>query len=84
MVHAIVVTLVRLSITKKKLLEWETAASVSARARSMNGKRGMLYFCLEIGSSPVIAGVLTFLVYRLRPEALPQIAPSSASGSSRR
>jgi cellobiose phosphorylase len=75
MVHAIGVTLVRLTITKRKLLEWETAASVGARARKMNGKRGLLYFCLEIGSSPVIAAILGCLVYRMRPESLAPIAP---------
>jgi cyclic beta-1,2-glucan synthetase len=75
MVHAIGVTLVRLTITKKKLLEWETAASVAARGRKANGKRALLFFFIEIGSSPLVAGLLTFLVARLRPEALPEVAP---------
>jgi cyclic beta-1,2-glucan synthetase len=30
--HAIVLTLVRLTITKRRLLEWETAAVAAARA----------------------------------------------------
>jgi cyclic beta-1,2-glucan synthetase len=75
MVHAIVVTLVRLTITKKKLLEWETAASVAARARTVNGKRALLHFVIEVSSSPLVAVLLAFLVHRYRPEALPQVAP---------
>ena len=31
--HAIVLTLVRLTITKRRLLEWETARRVGVRAR---------------------------------------------------
>ena len=75
MVHAIAVTLVRLLITKRKLLEWETAASVAARGTRMNGKRRFLHFLLELGSSPLIAGILGFLVWKLRPSALPQASP---------
>jgi len=75
MVHAIAITLVRLTITKKKLLEWETAASVAARARRMNGSRRLLQFLIEIGSSPFIAAALTVLLWRVRPAALPQVAP---------
>src|SRR5262249_21034153 len=36
-VHAIGVTLVRLVITKRRLLEWETAASAAARAAGLDG-----------------------------------------------
>jgi cellobiose phosphorylase len=75
MVHAIAVTLVRLTITKRKLLEWETAASVAARARRLNGRRQVLHFMIELGSSPVIALLLGALVWRLRPAALPQGSP---------
>ncbi|HVE38657.1 MAG TPA: glucoamylase family protein [Planctomycetota bacterium] len=75
MVHAIWVTLVRVLITKKKLLEWETAASVAARARKVNGKSALLHYVIEIGSSPVLAALLGYLVYRFRPAALPQVAP---------
>jgi cyclic beta-1,2-glucan synthetase len=75
MVHAIAVTLVRLTITKKKLLEWETAASVAARARKANGKGALLQFFIEIGSSPLVASLLAALVWRIRPASLPQVAP---------
>src|SRR6185295_10211504 len=32
MIHAVAVTLVRLAFTRRSMLEWETAASVAARA----------------------------------------------------
>ena len=40
MVHAIVLTLVRLLITQRRLLEWETAAAASARACRPDGQAG--------------------------------------------
>ncbi|HLY10024.1 MAG TPA: carbohydrate-binding protein, partial [Planctomycetota bacterium] len=75
MVHAIAVTIIRLTITKKKLLEWETAASVAARGHQLNGRRRLLHFLIEVGASPVLAAGLGVLVWRLRPSALPQAVP---------
>jgi cellobiose phosphorylase len=75
MVHAIAITLVRLTITKRKLLEWETAASVAARGHQLNGKRRLLHFLVELGSSPLIAGLVGFLVWRIQPSALLQAVP---------
>ncbi|MGH9219359.1 MAG: GH36-type glycosyl hydrolase domain-containing protein, partial [Vicinamibacterales bacterium] len=40
MVHAIVLTLVRLVITQRRLLEWETAAATAARAAGLLANRG--------------------------------------------
>ena len=37
MAHAIVVTLVRLAITRRRLLEWETAAASAARGAGLGG-----------------------------------------------
>jgi cyclic beta-1,2-glucan synthetase len=75
MLHAIGVTLVRLTVTKKKLLEWETAASVAARARLCSGKKVILQFLIEVGSSPFIALTLGFLVWRGRASSLPEVMP---------
>src|SRR5438552_1058576 len=38
MAHAIVLTLIRLAFTQRRLLEWETAASSAARATGLNGR----------------------------------------------
>ena len=37
MVHAIALTLVRLAVTQRRLLEWETAAASAARGRHRDG-----------------------------------------------
>ena len=39
-VHAIGLTLVRLVVTKRRLLEWETAAATAAKAAGLVGQRG--------------------------------------------
>ena len=39
-VHAIVLTLVRLAVTRRRLLEWETAAATAARAAGLVGAQG--------------------------------------------
>ena len=43
-VHAIGLTLVRLAVTKRRLLEWETAAAATARAAGLVGRRGLFRF----------------------------------------
>ena len=56
MLHAIVLTLVRLLITQRRLLEWETAAAASARAAGLIGGRGGLrVFAVEMAASPLTA-----------------------------
>ncbi len=55
MVHAIVLTLVRLLITQRRLLEWETAASIAARATGLIGRGGLRTFEVEMASSSLIA-----------------------------
>jgi cyclic beta-1,2-glucan synthetase len=70
MLHAIVLTLVRLIVTRRRLLEWETADSVSLRS-----VRGRIAFLTQMVASPVIAlaGLLAVLV--IRRGALPAAAP---------
>ena len=56
--HAIVVTLVRLVVTKRKMLEWETAATTAARAAGVVGQ-GLRRFVVEMAASPIIAAAVT-------------------------
>jgi cyclic beta-1,2-glucan synthetase len=73
-IHAIALTLVRLVITQRKLLEWETAAASGARA-GLHGQNGVRASVAEMAAAPVTA-VLLFAVVRLsRPEALPSAVP---------
>jgi cyclic beta-1,2-glucan synthetase len=71
MVHAITVTLVRLAITKNRLLEWETAAASARRG----GPPRMLAFGKEMIASPLIAVASLACVMLVRPHALPAAAP---------
>ena len=71
MLHAIAVTLIRLVFTKRRLLEWETAAESATRDARPHAD----VFVKEMIASPLIAvGSLT-LVALQRPEALPVAAP---------
>jgi cyclic beta-1,2-glucan synthetase len=69
MVRAIVVTLVRVLVTQRRLLEWETAASVAARAAGLNGRDGLKIFELEMASSPLVALGLLAALGRFAPAA---------------
>ncbi|HTV01669.1 MAG TPA: glucoamylase family protein, partial [Luteitalea sp.] len=56
LLHAIGLTLVRLLVTKRHLLEWETAASV-ARSRTPDGRAGFAVFYAEMAASLIAAGL---------------------------
>ena len=73
--HAIVLTLVRLTITRRRLLEWETAATAAARAAGIVGGRALLRFVADMMSSPIIAGVVAFIVSISHRDALPSALP---------
>ena len=75
MAHAIALTLVRLLITQRRLLEWETAAVASARAAGLIGKRGLRALTVEMAPSPLTALALAPVVALARPSALPVAAP---------
>ncbi|HET9317996.1 MAG TPA: glucoamylase family protein, partial [Vicinamibacteria bacterium] len=75
MLHAIVLTLVRMLITQRRLLEWETAAAASARAAGLIGDKGLRAVALEMVASPLTALLLAPLVALSRPLALPLAAP---------
>ena len=73
--HAIVLTLVRLVVTKRRLLEWETAASTAARAAGLVGSRGLRRFVGEMIASPLVAAAATIAMLIWRRDALPVAAP---------
>ncbi|HVQ29529.1 MAG TPA: glucoamylase family protein, partial [Vicinamibacteria bacterium] len=68
--HAIVLTLVRLGATQRRLLEWETAAASAARGAGPQSGASPRVFLREMMASPVIAVVSLLLVGALRPAAL--------------
>ena len=75
MLHAILLTLVRMVITQRRLLEWETAAATAARATGLLARRGLRLFVAELWVGPaaavaVLAGMLPMRAFAL-PVALP-------------
>ncbi len=75
MAHAIVLTLVRLIVTQRRLLEWETAAAAAARATGLTGRGTALLFFGAMSASPAIAGVMAILILAGRPAAFAVAAP---------
>ena len=73
--HAIVVTLVRLAVTGRRLLEWETAASSIARASGLVGRKGVWNVALEMIASPIIAVIVTVMVLAARRGTLASASP---------
>jgi cyclic beta-1,2-glucan synthetase len=72
--HAISVTLVRLVVTKRRMLEWETAATTAARAAGLIGQR-LRRFVAEMAASPIIAAIVALAIAVREPEALSAAAP---------
>ncbi len=70
MVHAIVLTLVRLVFTQQRLLEWETADVAAARAARLGARRGVRVFIGEMAASSIIGGVLLVAIIAIRPGSL--------------
>ena len=60
MVHAIGVTLIRLAITRRRLLEWETAESVARRERPSRS----LFFSQMVASPAVALGALLLVLHQ--------------------
>ena len=73
--HAIVLTLVRLTATQRRLLEWETAATSAARAPAVAGWAGARRYLVEMMASPMIACCGCALVFWVRPGALSTALP---------
>ena len=72
--HAVAVTLIRVAVTKRRLLEWETAASTAARAAGVYGQR-FRRFVVEMAASPLIAVLTAFAIAMRRPAALVPATP---------
>jgi len=68
--HAIMLTLVRLVATQRRMLEWETAAASAARTAGRAGRAGAWLFVIEMIASPLLALGALFLIAMLRPGAL--------------
>jgi cyclic beta-1,2-glucan synthetase len=75
MVHAILLTLVRLVVTQQRLLEWESAAVTAARATRLVGRGGLRVFLVELSAAPLFAGWLLLVVATTRPDALGAALP---------
>ena len=73
MAHAILVTLVRLVVTRRRLLEWETAAASAERVAGL--EKGPRSFLVTMAASPAIALAGAILVSAFRPGALLAAAP---------
>ncbi|HYT64883.1 MAG TPA: glucoamylase family protein, partial [Vicinamibacterales bacterium] len=73
-VHAIVVTLVRLVITRRRMLEWETAATTAARASGAT-RRQLRRYMADMMASPIIAVGVAVAIVALDADALPAAAP---------
>ncbi|MBI3047521.1 MAG: carbohydrate-binding protein [Acidobacteria bacterium] len=71
MVHAVVITLVRLGTARGRRLEWETAAATAART----GRPTAAGFVKAMPASPVTAATGAALVAIVSPEALPVALP---------
>ncbi len=74
-VHAIVLTLVRLVFTRRRLLEWETAAATAERSLGLTGGKGARRFAVAMIASPIAAVLVLLLIVATRPTALLSAAP---------
>jgi cyclic beta-1,2-glucan synthetase len=72
--HAIGVTLVRVAVTKRRLLEWETAATTAARAAGLVGQQPGR-FVGQMAASPTIAVVVSVVIATRNADALPNATP---------
>ena len=73
--HAIGLTLVRLVVTKRRLLEWETAAATTALSAGLTGARGLQRFAVDMAASPIIAALVAVAIVARDRAALPAAAP---------
>ena len=73
--HAIILTLIRLVITQRRLLEWETAASVAVRLSTVEGRTALRTFIMEMAASPLIAIGILATVAAVAPRSLTVALP---------
>src|SRR5881628_3040691 len=79
MLHAIVLTLVRMVITQRRLLEWDTAAATAARAAGLVARQGPRVFVAEMWAGPAAALTVLLGMLPLRGSALPVALPFLAA-----
>ena len=72
--HAIGLTVVRL-VTRRRLLEWETAATAAAKIAGLSRSKALQRFVSEMRSSPITAAVVAVAVALTNVRALPAAAP---------
>ena len=70
MLHAIILTLVRVGWTRERLLEWETAAATARR-----GSLRMTAFLKRMMASPLLAAAALALIVAINPPALVAALP---------
>jgi len=75
MVNAIAVTLVRMVVTQRRLLEWETAAASAARATGLLASQGPRVFLAEMWAGPATALLFIAGVLPLQAGAWPVALP---------
>ena len=73
--HAIGLTLVRLVVTKRRLLEWETAATAAARLARLPGQGGLYGFSSAMIASPIVTAVVALVILASAPSRLIVAAP---------
>ncbi|HEX5632844.1 MAG TPA: hypothetical protein VFX50_06430, partial [Gemmatimonadales bacterium] len=78
MVHAIALTLIRMIVTQRRLLDWETAAASTARAAGLTARSGVRLFIAQMAASPILAVASVVAVAGARPSALPVALPVAA------
>ncbi len=74
-IHAIALTLVRMIVTRRRLLEWETAAATAAKSARFVGRRALWQFASDMAVSPIIAAGIALLLATTARDALPGAAP---------
>jgi cyclic beta-1,2-glucan synthetase len=70
--HAIGVTLWRLAVSRRRLLEWTSAAQVASTLAASGSRRALWR---QMWTGPVVAGAILAILILLRPSALPAAAP---------
>jgi cellobiose phosphorylase len=75
MLHAIGLTLVRLAVTQRRLLEWETAAAAAARSAGLAARDGARAFLVEMAASPALGAGAAAVILAARPAAFPAAGP---------
>jgi len=73
--HAIGLTLVRLGVTRRRLLEWETAATVAARTMAGSPRGRLNGFVRGMIASPITATTVALVILAGYRNALPVATP---------